>query len=147
MMRRSMQKLASAGFMAVCLSYAQNNRSKAEAEANLGVQEAQQQNFRAAIQHYQLAAQLDPTLPDIYLDLGLAYFKSGAFGPALKAFQKEESRGPSDRTKTLVAMSYFGLGQYKEAANALQPIAATQPGNTEILYLLAKCYVWSGQYD
>ena len=41
-------------------------------------------------------------------------------------------------------MSYFGLAEYKEAAARLKPLADAQPDNTELSYLLAKCYVWSG---
>ena len=47
---------------------------------------------------------------------------------------------------TLLAMSYYGLGQFKEAAVRLKPMAAAQPENTELSYLLANCYLWCGQY-
>jgi tetratricopeptide (TPR) repeat protein len=140
------ERSALAVVFAALLCQAQTSQN-ALAEANAGVEEAKQQHFSAAIEHYKHAVKLDPNLPGIYLDLGLAYFKSGAFRDALTALQKEEARNPSDQTKTLIAMTYFGLGQYKEAASSLQPIADAQPGNTEILYLLAKCYLWSGQYD
>ncbi len=84
-------------------------------------------------------------MPGIYLDLGLAYFKLGKFREAAAAFEKENAKAPSERVQTLLAMSYFGLRQYAEAAKLLRPIASAQPQNSELAYLLAKCYVWSGQ--
>ena len=58
----------------------------------------------------------------------------------------ENARAPGDQVTTLLAMSYYGLGQFKEAAERLKPIAAAQPDNAELSYLLANCYLWSGQY-
>ena len=133
-----MRKLVLTAAFGACLCNAQNENARALAEANLGVQEAQQQHFSAAIEHYRRAAQLDPGLAGIHVNLGLAYFKSGQFQEALREFQKEDSRAASDRSKTLIAMSYFGLGEYKEAASGLEATAAMQPGNTEILLLISQ---------
>ena len=86
---------------------------------------------------------IDPTLPNLYLNLGLAYFKQGSFHEALVAFQKEPA---SARTATLIGMSHFGLGEYKQAAAVLQPISSAEPENDELGYLLAKCYLWAGDH-
>jgi len=122
----------------------QPHKPAAVAQANLGVNLAKQAKYREAVQAYQRAASLDPTLPGINLNIGLAWFKLGDFGQAIAAFDKEP---PSDRVTTLVGMSYFGLAQYKEAAARLRPLADTQPENTELVYLLAKCYVWARDTD
>ena len=37
--------------------------------------------------------------------------------------------------------------RYKEAAARLKPLADAQPENTELVYLLAKCYVWARETD
>ena len=91
----------------------QQYKPAAITQANLGVSLAKDGKYREAVRAYQRAAALDPTLPNINLNIGLAWFKAGEFKPALAAFAKE---APSDRVTTLVGMSYFGLGQYKEAA-------------------------------
>ena len=114
------------------------------AQANLGVSFAKEAKYREAVQAYKRAIALDPTLPNIHLNLGLAWFKLGDFQDALGAFEKE---APSSRVTTLMAMSYFGLGRYKDAAVRLKPLSESQPDNTEIAYLLAKCYMWSGDPD
>lgn len=123
------------------------SRAQAQAaeQANLGVSLSKKGLYKEAIAAYQRAISIDPALPDIYLNLGLAWFKSGNFKQAAAAFQDEDKRVPGDRTKTLLAMSLFGMGQYRQAAALLQPVAAAEPNNTELAYLLAKCYVWSGQ--
>jgi Tfp pilus assembly protein PilF len=125
----------------------QSTAPGALAEANRGVQEAQKNHFPAAIAAYRKAIALNPNLPGIYLNLGLAYFKQGDFQNALNAFGKESDKAPNQRVSTLMAMSYFGLGRYKEAADKLAPLAAAEPNNAELSYVLAKSYLWSRQFD
>lgn len=125
-------------------SAAQTYKPAAIEQANLGVALSKKEDYIDAVQAYKKALALDPTLPNLYLNLGLAYFKQGDFPQALAAFQKEPA---SDRTVTLIGMSQFGLGQYKQAAATLQPLSESQPDNSELSYLLAKCHLWAGQYD
>jgi tetratricopeptide (TPR) repeat protein len=120
---------------------------RAFAEASAGVALSRQERYPEAIRAYKRAITLDPQLRDIYLNLGLAYFKSGDFRGAAESFTKQDNLAPSTRVKTLLAMSRFGLAQYREAANLLEPLASAEPGNTELSYLLAKCYLWSKQTD
>ena len=90
-------------------------------QARLGVSQAANANYRGAIDAYQRAIAIDPKLPGIYLNLGLAWFKLGNFREAITAFDRENARAPSDRVTTLLGMSYYGLGQYREAAERLKP--------------------------
>lgn len=125
----------------------QTGNPDAMAQASLGVDQAAKANYRGAIQAYKRAIAIDPNMPGIYLNLGLAWFKLGNFQAAIAAFDNEKVKAPSDRVATLLAMSYFGLGQYREAAERLKPIVSAQASNAELSYLLAKCYLWSGQYS
>lgn len=122
----------------------QTYKPAAMAEANRGVSLAKESKYREAVQAYKHAAAIDPTLPNINLNIGLAWFKAGDFRQALSAFQKEPA---SERVTTLIGMSYFGLAQYKEAAARIKPLVDAQPENTELAYVLAKCYLWSGDGD
>jgi tetratricopeptide (TPR) repeat protein len=126
------------------LGQQQQYKPAAIAQANLGVSLAKQSKYREAVEAYRRAADIDPTLPNINLNIGLAWFKLGDFRQAIAAFQKEPS---NDRVATLIGMSYFGLARYKEAAARLKPLADAQPDNSELAYLLAKCYLWSGESD
>ena len=133
--------------LACCSLPAQTYNPEAVAEAQRGVGFSQQAQYRDAIKAYQRAIGLDPRLPGIYLNLGLAWFKMGVFKEAAAAFEKQNQIASSDQNSTLLAMSYFGLARYKEASARLKPLADAQPQNGELSYLLAKCYFWSGQTD
>ena len=130
--------------LAVTLSLAQTYKPEAIQQANLGVSLSKKQDYRSAIQAYRRALAIDPRLPNLYLNLGLAYFKLGSFREALAALTKEP---PSDQTTTLIGMSHFGLAEYKQAAATLQPLATAHPDNAELGYLLAKSYLWAGQHE
>jgi tetratricopeptide (TPR) repeat protein len=123
-------------------AWAQSYKPAALEQANLGVTLAKKEDYAGAVQAYKRALAIDPRLPNLYLNLGLAYFKQGSFRDALQAFEKAPQ---SDQTATLIGMSHFGLTEYKQAAAALQPLAAAHPENSELGYLLAKCYLWAGQ--
>ncbi len=132
------------GLLVLVVAFGQNYKPEAIQEANLGVSLAHKEDYRGAVEAYKRALAIDPRLPNLYLNLGLAYFKQGQFREALSAFQKEPT---SERTTTLIGMCHFGLGEYRQAASLLQPLAAAQPDNGELGYLLAKSYLWAGQYD
>ena len=53
--------------------------------------------------------------------LGLAAAQKSQYGEASGALDKESARAPGKPVTTLLAMSYYGLGQFKEAAERLQP--------------------------
>lgn len=133
--------------LATASLFGQTPKPEAVREANLGVAEAHKENYSAAIAAYKRAIAIDPNLPGIYLNLGLAWFKLGNFGEAASAFGRANKQERTEQGTTLLAMSEFGLHRYKEASDLLAPLAASNPGNTELEYLLAKCYLWSGQYE
>ena len=56
------------------------------AEANTGLGLAREGKHELAIPHYRAAIALDPHLPGIYLNLGLAYMKLNKFPEAASAF-------------------------------------------------------------
>ncbi len=143
---RRIRRRVLAGLFAASLVCAQAPNPEALRWANEGLAEAKRQNYPAAIQAYKRAIALDPDLPGIYLNLGLAWFKAGNFREAVTAFEQANKRLPSEQGTMLLAMSDFGLKRYKEASELLAPAAAANPDNNELVYLLAKCYLWSGQY-
>src|ERR1039457_7445127 len=58
------------------------------AEANTGLGLARDGKYELAIPHYRAAIALDPHLPGIYLNLGLAYMKLNQFPAAAAAFEQ-----------------------------------------------------------
>jgi len=102
---------------------AQTYDPKAIAKANEGVNLSRQAKYSEAVQANEQAIAIDPTLPGIYLNLGLAWFKAGKFPEAIAAFEKENAKLPTDQVRTLLGMSYFGAGKSREAARWLKPLA------------------------
>jgi Flp pilus assembly protein TadD len=66
----------------------------AVAEAARGAALAREGKYDLAIQHYRAAVKLDSHLPGVYLNLGLAYFKS-------KRFPEAAAHVPEDGRKTV----------------------------------------------
>jgi tetratricopeptide (TPR) repeat protein len=57
------------------------------AEANIGLGLAREGKYELAIPHYRAAIALDPHLPGIHLNLGLAYVKLNKFPDAASALE------------------------------------------------------------
>ena len=117
------------------------------AEAARGTALAREGKYDLAIQHYQAALRLDSHLPGLYLNLGLAYFKSKRLPEAAAAFEEAvRADSGSFQARALLGMSYYGSGRYRDAAAQLKLASEAQPDNLELRYTLAQSYLWSEQY-
>ena len=66
-----------------------------------------------------------PKLPGLYLNLGLAYFKSKRLPEAAKAFEEAvRADGSSFQARALLGMSYYGCARYADAAAQLKLASA-----------------------
>ena len=131
-------------FLAVAIGAAEQG---ALAEAAQGAALARDGKYDLAIQHYETALRLDPHLPGLYLNLGLAYFKSKRLPEAAKAFEEAvRADGTSFQAHTLLGMSYYGCSRYADAAAQLRFASEKQPDNLELRYTLAQSYLLSKQY-
>ena len=120
---------------------------EAVAEAARGTALAHEGKYELAIQHYRTALRLDSHLPGLYLNLGLAYFKSKRLPEAATAFEKAvRDDGNSFQAHALLGMSYYGCARYADAAAQLKLASAAQPDNLELRYTLAQSYLLSNQY-
>src|SRR5271157_6338641 len=77
---------------------------RAMTEANTGLALARQKKYELAIPHYRAAIALDPHLPGIYLNLGLAYFKLDRLPEAASAL--EQDRKSTRLNSSHVRISY-----------------------------------------
>ncbi len=126
--------------------------NSAEAYAHLGLLEARQEHYKQAVPLYRKALELNPKMPGLRLNLGLALFKGGDLRPALVEFQrllKAETPGSEQslRLTMLVGMAHYGLGEYPEAVPPLQEAAARDTQNLQLRLALAHSCLWSKQYD
>ena len=129
----------------------------AQAFAHLGLLEAREERYADAIVHYRRAKLLNPNIPQLNLNLGLALFKTGSFSEAAALFQAElrkhqpKSSGAINpevqRLTILSGMSYYGAHDYNAAIPFLKKAAVEDPSNLPIRLTLAHCYLWTRQWD
>jgi tetratricopeptide (TPR) repeat protein len=125
---------------------AQTGPDDAQSLAHLGLLEAQQQHYSAAIDLYRHAMAKDPRLPGLELNLALAYFKNSQFADALPLFSNELQRHPGDdRLTILVGMTHYGMGDYLVAIPYLQRGAERDSTSLPLWLTLAHSCLWAKQ--
>lgn len=122
-----------------------------KAYAQLGMLEARLDHYPEAIAAYRKALALSPAIPQLELNLGLAYFKAGDFLNADKAFEAELVKYPKGpdaaRLTILIGMAHYGAHEYKAAIPYLKEAAAADKKNLPLRLSLAHCYLWTKQLD
>lgn len=120
--------------------------------AQLGLLEARRGHYTEAIVFYRKAIALDPAMPGLRLNLGLALFKDGQYKQALgildSLLRSQPPGAPeTQRLTLLVGMSHYGLEEYKAAVPYLQRSAALDAQNLPLLLALAHSCLLSKQYQ
>ncbi|MGB8322837.1 MAG: tetratricopeptide repeat protein [Candidatus Acidiferrum sp.] len=111
----------------------------AGAFASLGVVLSSEQKYPEAVTAYRKALTLDPHLPGVQLNWGLAEFKQGHFEaaiPPLKAAMAADSHGM--QVSALLGLSYFGAKRFPDAVKYLQRAVTLDPNNKELHQSLAQ---------
>jgi tetratricopeptide (TPR) repeat protein len=95
---------------------------------------------------------LNPAMPRLRYNLGLAYFKDGEYKdtilqlrPLLKT--QPPSSDEAQQLTVLIGMSHFGLGEYAAATPYLKKAADRDPRNLPLLLTLAHSCLLSKQYQ
>jgi tetratricopeptide (TPR) repeat protein len=123
----------------------------AEAYAHLGFLEARQEHYTAAVPLYRKALALDPAMPGLKMNLGLAEFKSGALKEAIATFTpllKNEPAGSPEalRLTTLIGIAHYGLGEFAAAVPDLKQATEADAKNLPFRLMLAQSYLATRQY-
>jgi tetratricopeptide (TPR) repeat protein len=139
---------AEAAWRALSIAYPSNP----EPYAHLGLLEARQEHYAEAIAFYRKAMALNPAMPRLRYNLGLAYFKDGEYKdtilqlrPLLKT--QPPSSDEAQQLTLLIGMSHFGLGEYAAAAPYLKKAADRDARNLPLLLTLAHSCLLSKQYQ
>jgi tetratricopeptide (TPR) repeat protein len=124
----------------------------AEAYAHLGLLEARQEHYKEAIVLYRRALHLDPDMPGLRLNLGLAFFKAGDLEAATQTFEplhRSEPKSSPDalRLVTLIGLARYGMGDYSAAVPYLKQATAADPTNLSFRLSLAQSCLRSRQYQ
>src|SRR5438445_5943336 len=119
----------------------------AAVRSNLGAALAGAGRYEEAIAEYQRALQLKP-LPEVRLNLGLAYYKTAQLKSAVEVFEKARQDLPGDSRPTLLlADCYLRLGENKKVIGLLRPLQQVSQDDLGIVYMLGTALVRDGQAD
>jgi len=113
--------------------------------SDLGAALAGAGRYEEAIVEYERALQLQP-LPQIRLNLALAYYKADKLDLAVEALKQVHEEMPSDlRPAMLLADCYLRLGENKEVIELLDPLQPAHGDDLALIYLLGTALVREGQ--
>lgn len=123
-------------------SVAREQPGDAEAYAHIGFLEARQEHYKQAVPFYRKALAINPSMPGLRLNLGLALFKGGELREAIQAFlpllKSEPAASPeAQRVTALVGIAEYGVGDYARAIPHLKTAASNDPQNPQFHLLLA----------
>jgi tetratricopeptide (TPR) repeat protein len=100
-----------------------------------------------ALEHYQIALELDPTRKTIYNSLGYLYAARGEFNTAFQYFNKYQELAPDEPnpydSKGEILMQ---AGQFEEAIDQLKTALDKWPGFYHSAFRLAELYCELGDY-
>jgi len=138
---------AEAAWGALAKAYPTN----AEPFAHLGLLEARQEHYTEAVAAYRKAMALDPAMPRLRFNLGLAYFKAGEYRDALQQFKpllktEKPDSDEAQRLAILIGMSHYGLAEFAAASPYLKQAADRDAQNLPLLLTLAHSCLLSQQY-
>lgn len=124
----------------------------AEAYANLGLLHARQQRYPQAITFYRKAQALNPAMPGLQMNLGLALFKSGNLRGAMHEFEpllkKQDPASPdAQRLRILLGMCHYGLGEYAAAVPPLGEAMQRDPQDLPYRLVLAHSCLRAKEYQ
>ena len=85
-----------------------------------GLLEARQERYKEAVPLYRKALVMNPAIPGLRMNLGLALFKGGELKQAIAEFESLLPSQPPDsaesqRLTILIGMALYGLAEYAEA--------------------------------
>jgi tetratricopeptide (TPR) repeat protein len=123
-----------------------------EAYAHVGFLEARQEHYKDAVPMYRKALALDPAMPGLKMNLGLALFKAGALKESIETFTpllKGEPASSPDalRLTTLIGIAHYGLGEFGAAVPDLKQATVADPQNLPFRLMLAQSCLASKQYS
>ncbi|MGA9585528.1 MAG: tetratricopeptide repeat protein, partial [Terracidiphilus sp.] len=115
--------------------------------AHMGLIESRQGHYSEAIKYYTRAMDLNPHMPGLQLNLGLAFFKAGDYKQAIAELDPLLKAQPDNQQLLiLIGMSHYGLEQFSEASPLLKEASDRDEANLTLLLTLAHSCLLSHQY-
>jgi len=115
---------------------------------NLGVIAAGKKDYAAAMDYFVRAGTWNPELETLDRNLGMAAFYANRYDSAEGPLGRHVRRHPDDlRARAALALSLFGLQNYKKVVETLQPIEKEVGADPGLSYAYAASQVKTGAYD
>jgi tetratricopeptide (TPR) repeat protein len=134
---------AEAAWSALAKQYPNNP----EPLAHIGFIESRQGHYAEAARYYLRARALNPHMPGLQLNLGLAYFKAADYRRSIAELDPLLKAQPDNQQLSiLLGMSHYGLEQFSEASPLLKQASERDPTNLTLLLTLAHSCLLSRQY-
>ena len=125
-----------------------NNPSRVDVRSNLAAAYSGLGRYEDAISQYKRALVIAPGNLTIRFNLSMAYYKAALFSEAateLSRLLESNPSGPEVVTAKLVlADCQVRLGEYKKVIELLSPLAAADPSNRTVAYLLGSALIGQG---
>jgi len=114
----------------------------------LGDLNAQENNFRAAVQYYQQAESLGVAEPQLYNNLGYSFLKLGENESALDYLIKARDAGYASEVfyKNFASIAFI-LKSYDELVRTIEPIYDSMEDKKETAYYMARSFDVMGERD
>ncbi len=131
-------------------AYLKAHPSDPEPYGHLALLEARQEHYKEAVPLYRKALAMNPHVPGLRLNLGLALFKSDDLNAALAEFKLALGEAPAgsaaaQRLTILIGMAHYGMAQYAEAVPFLKQASADDHQSLPLRLALAHSCLWSRQ--
>jgi tetratricopeptide (TPR) repeat protein len=118
-----------------------------EVRANLGAALSQEGRYDEAIAEYKAALALKD-VPQLHMNLGLAYYKKGDFVSAEREFAPLLKLAPDNaKLATLAGDAAARQGHFDEAIRDLEPAARAHPDDLGLAWVLGAALIRSGQIN
>src|SRR6266702_2651714 len=123
-----------------------------EAYAHLGFLEARQEHYKEAVPLYRKALALNPDMPGLRKNLGLALFKGGELKEAIETFNQLVKNEPAEspeaqRLNALIGLAHYGVGEYAAAVPYMKAATTNDPQNLQFRLVLAHSCLSSKQFQ
>lgn len=133
-------------------TYLKSHTGSPEPYAHIALLEARQEHYKEAIPLYRKALAMNPNVPGLRLNFGLALFKAGDMKAAIPEFVRSLKTTPADspeaqRLNILIGMAHYGLAEYAQAIPYLKPATARDSQSLPLRLALAHSCLWSKQYQ
>lgn len=114
--------------------------------SDLATAEAMQRDYATALSNYQAAEHWNPTIDNLYRNLGECAFRVGNYPEAIRGFSAVLKAEPMQLPiRAKLGMAYFGAEQYADAAKTFAPLGVAGMQDATVGYAWAASLAKLGQ--